>query len=395
MPIPKNKLRKRIALSEPYLKGREGKYLKECVRTGWVSSCGPFVSRFENLVAELAGSRYAVSVSSGTAALHTALLVLGIKEGSEVIVPTLTFIASVNAINYVGAHPVFMDCDDRLNIDTVKVEEFCSRECSFNGKDLVNNMTGRKVKAIIPVHVGGHPVNIEPLMALAKRFNLFVIEDAAESIGSYYIKGKYKAAKTGAIGHIGCYSFNGNKIITSGGGGMVVTNNKDWADRARYLINQAKDDPLYYIHDEIGNNYRMTNVEAAVGVAQVERLKEFIRIKRKNFLYYKKMLKGLPGISLIEEPPYGFSNYWQYSLVIDEASPITRDGLMKALMKNNIECRPLWKLNSIQKPYKDAQSYRIDKARVFSERVVSIPSSVGIKKDEMDAVLNTVKEAVK
>ena len=169
MPIPKNKFRKRIALSEPYLKGREEKYLKECVRTGWVSSCGPFVSRFENLVAELAGSRYAVSVSSGTAALHTALLALGIKEGSEVIVPTLTFIASVNAINYVGAHPVFMDCDDRLNIDTVKVGEFCSRECSFNGKDLVNNMTGRKVKAIIPVHVGGHPVNIEPLMALADR----------------------------------------------------------------------------------------------------------------------------------------------------------------------------------------------------------------------------------
>lgn len=390
----KNRFIRRIALSEPCLRGNEEKYLKECIDTSWVSSCGPFVSRFEEDVSSSVGSGYAVAVSSGTAALHTALMTLGIEDGEEVLAPALTFIASINVIRYVGCRPVFMDCDDYMNMDPEKVEAFCINECHFNGKYLINKKTKRKVRAIIPVHVCGHPVNIEPIMDIANRFNMFVIEDAAESIGSYYVKGRYKSKKTGTIGHIGCYSFNGNKIITSGGGGMVVTDDKRWAVRARYLANQAKDDPLYYVHDDIGNNYRMTNIEAAVGVAQFEMLGEFMKIKRKNFSYYRERLEGLPGISFIEEPPYGFSNYWHYAMLVGQSSPATRDSIMRTLLHSNIECRPLWKPNNLQKPYRAEGSYKIRKAKTFSERVLNIPCSVGISKHEMDTVIRAIKDAV-
>lgn len=383
-----------IPLSVPYLKGNEKKYLCDCIRTGWVSSGGPFVRRFEQTLAKYTGSNYAVAVSSGTAALHTALLTLGITEKDEVVVPTLTFIASVNVVRYVGAYPIFMDCDNFLNIDVNKIKEFCLKECTFNGKNLTNKRTGRKLKAIIAVHVLGYPVDIEPLMALSKKFKFFVIEDAAEAIGSYYTSGKYKGRKTGTIGHIGCYSFNGNKIITTGGGGAIITSRKKWADKARYLANQAKDNSLYFLHNNIGYNYRMNNLEAAVGIAQIEKLDKFIRIKRRNFMYYKKKLERVLGLSLLSEPPNAFSNYWNYPLLLSRAMSSLRQRILDVSAKNNVECRPLWRLNHGQKPYLKTQRYRIKKAPDFYRRIVNLPCSVGIKRKEIDKVIKIISKIV-
>ncbi|MGM0607600.1 MAG: aminotransferase class I/II-fold pyridoxal phosphate-dependent enzyme, partial [Candidatus Muiribacteriota bacterium] len=218
-----------IPLSVPSFNGNELKYVTECIETEWVSTAGTYVNKFEKDIADYTGAKYAVACSSGTAALHIALILSGVGRDNEVIVPTLTFIAPINTIKYVGAEPVFMDCDDYLNIDVEKVKEFCEKECNFDGQFLINKKTKRKVKAIMPVHIFGHPLNIEPLIELKEKYNLKIIEDSTESLGSYYKNGKFKGKKTGTIGDIGCFSFNGNKIITTGGGGMFVTDNENFA----------------------------------------------------------------------------------------------------------------------------------------------------------------------
>lgn len=377
-----------IPLSIPFLSGNELRYVSECIETGWVSTAGGFVARFEEAVAAYSGARRAVAVSSGTAALHSALVLLGIKAGDEVLVPTVTFIATPNAVKYVGAEPVFTDCDDRLNMDPAKVRRFCEEECSFDGKSLVNRRSGNNVRAVMPVHIFGHPVDMEPLMETAERYNLFVIEDATESLGSKYTSGRYSGRMTGTIGHVGCYSFNGNKIMTTGGGGMLVTDDEELSSRAKYLTTQAKDDEVYSVHEEIGYNYRMTNVEAAVGVAQLERLDEFIGIKRANFELYRTIL-GKEGLSLLVEPSYGFSNYWFYSLVTEKPS---RDELLRTLAREGIQARPLWRLNHLQKPYLYNQSYSIERAPYWYERVINLPCSVGITEEEIREVCGVIRE---
>jgi aminotransferase in exopolysaccharide biosynthesis len=380
-----------IPLSVPSLKGNELEYVTECVKTNWVSTAGSFVNRFEIEMAEYAGVRFAVAVINGTAALHVAMKTLGIGPGDEVLVPTLTFIAPVNAVNYTGADPVFMDCDDHLNINPTKLVEFCEKECSFDGQRLTDNKTGKTVKAVIPVHIFGHPVDIEPIMDVAEKYNLYVIEDAAESMGSGYISGRYKGKKTGAVGHIGCYSFNGNKIITAGGGGMVVTDDPEIAQHARYLTTQARDDELYYVHDNIGYNYRLTNVEAAIGVAQLEQLDGFVETKRKNFNLYRELLKDIEGLSFIEEQSYARSNCWLHTIVVN-GNGMSRDGMLKALQANDIESRPVWKLNHEQKPYVGYRTYRIERAPYWYDRALCLPSSVGIEEDEIERVCAVIRE---
>lgn len=384
----------RIPLSVPNLKGNELKYLTECVRTGWVSTAGRFVTEFEEKTAAYNGIAHGVAMSSGTGALHTALLVIDIGPGHEVLVPTLTFIAPINAIRYTGAEPVFMDSDDHLNIDPEKISEFCERQCTHT-KDgrLVNNGTGRTVKAIIPVHIFGNPVNIDPIAETARKFGLAIIEDATESLGSSYIAGAHSGLKTGAVGDIGCYSFNGNKIITSGGGGMLVTDNKNRAERARYLSTQARDDASHYIHNEIGYNYRMTNVEAAVGLAQIESLDIFLAEKKRIYERYCELLRGIDGVRILEAPPYAKANHWLNAIVVDSPR-IDRDGMIDALMSQGIEARPLWYPNHLQKPYAGAQTYRIEKAMRWHERVINIPSSSGLTDSEADEVANAIIGAV-
>lgn len=386
----------RIALSEPCIKGNELKYVTEAVETGWVSTAGSFVNRLEEDIAKYVGAKHAVASTSGTAALHLALIAFGVGPSDEVLVPDITFIAPVNTIRYVGADPVFMDCDDYLNIDPVKIQDFCTKECDFDGSKLINKITKKCVKAIIPVHIFGHPVNMEPIMEIAEKFKIFVIEDATESLGSKYTKGRFAGKATGTIGHIGCFSFNGNKIITTGGGGMAVTDNPEWARHMKYLSNQAKDDDAFYIHNEVGFNYRMTNVEAALGVAQLERLDEFISIKRKNFALYHELLGGVEGLSFIEEPDFGFSNYWFYSLVVnkDEAR-VSNIQIMEALKKEGIQTRPIWRLNHEQKPYIGSLAYNIERAYRLHNMVLNLPCSVGLREEEIRFVAEKIKECIR
>lgn len=337
-----------IPLSVPSIKGNEWQYVKECLDTEWVSSAGKYVELFENQFSEYLKINHSVAMVNGTATLHLALKILDIKPNDEVIIPTITFIAPVNTIKYVGAEPVFMDCDEYYNLDINKTIDFITNETIFKNGYSVNKSTKKIIKAIIPVHIFGNPVDIKPLIEICKEKNIKVIEDATESLGSFYSEEYYNKKFTGTIGDIGCFSFNGNKIITTGGGGMFVTNNKNYAEKARYLSTQAKDDGVRYIHNEIGYNYRLTNVQSAIGVAQLEQLQNYIEIKKINFNLYKKEVNNIIGLKITETPDYGESNYWFYCLQIDKNNySMDKDDLMKYLNQNGIQSRPVWYLSLI------------------------------------------------
>ncbi len=371
-----------IPLSVPNLKGNEKKYMDAAIDAEWVSTGGAYISDFEKEVQKYTGAPYAAACQSGTAALHLALAAKGIGGGQEVIVPTLTFIAAVNPVRYVGAQPVFMDCDDTLCMDMDKLEEFCGACCEMQGDRLVNKTTRAHVAAVIVVHVFGNMADMEKLMDIAHRFNLYVIEDATEALGSYYLEGEYTGCYAGTIGDIGAYSFNGNKIITTGGGGMIVSKNKTLLEHARYLSTQAKDDPLTFVHNEVGYNYRMTNVQAALGLAQMEQLESFIRAKADNYLEYNNH-----GIHLLPFSPKIRSNKWFYSYMSSH-----RDELIAYLTEHNIQSRPVWHLIHDLTPYQSAQAYRIEKAYQYQGGIVNLPCSTGLKKEEVSMVAGAVHE---
>lgn len=373
-----------IALSEPEISGNEWKYIKECLDTGWVSSAGSYVSRFEEMVADYAGAKHAVAAVNGTSALHISLLTCNVKPDDEVIVPTLTFIAPVNTVRYCNAAPVFMDCDpNTLCMDVQKASDFISKKCEQKRNGYTyNKETGRRVKAAIPVHIFGHPVDMDPLLEVCRKNNIDVIEDATESLGS-----EYKGASTGSFGRIGCFSFNGNKIITTGGGGMIVTSDEDIAKRARHLTTQAKKDPFEYDHDEIGYNYRLTNIQAAMGVAQMERIDEFIGIKRRNASLYKELLSDINGIRFLWEMPWAKSNFWFYTIKAPKEHRMT---LMKHLLSKDIQVRPVWKLIHTLPMYKEHQAYEIQNAIQIYETSLNLPCSVGLKKNQIEFVSENI-----
>lgn len=378
-----------ISLSEPEISGNEWKYIKECLDTGWVSSVGGYVEKFEKMLASYSGTGYAVATVNGTSALHVSLIACGISSGDEVIVPTLTFIAPVNAVRYCGAYPVFMDCDkDTLCIDVQKTSEFIKNECE-QGKDgfTYNRKSGRRVKAIIPVHIFGHPADMEPLLEVSKKYNIHVIEDATESLGS-----EYKGKKAGSFGRTGCFSFNGNKIITTGGGGMVVTNDKGLSERIRHLCTQAKKDPFEYYHDEIGYNYRLTNIQAAMGVAQMERLDEFIDTKRKNAVIYRELISDIGDVEFLWEQGRAKSNFWFYTIRVPKEH---KKGLMDFLLSNNIRVRPVWKLIHTLPMYKDSQAYEISRAFEIYESCINLPCSVNIVKGDIEYIVETIRRYFK
>jgi len=297
-----------IPLSVPEIRGNEWKYTKECLDTNWVSSIGPFVDRFEQELAARVGTGYAVATVNGTAALHVALLVAGIGPDDEVLVSTLTFIASANAIRYVGAWPVFVDAEpDYWQMDPQKTTDFLEKGCRWNNGELRNRRTGRRVRAILPVHILGHPVDMDPILEVARKYGLAVIEDATESLGA-----KYKGRMGGHLGDAACFSFNGNKIITTGGGGMLVTDKEEWALKAKYLTTQAKDDPVEFRHDAVGYNYRLTNIQAAMGCAQFEVLDEYVNTKRRIAATYTEALRDVPGITPMREASWAFSIFRLY-----------------------------------------------------------------------------------
>ncbi len=381
-----------IPLSVPAFKGNEWRYVKECLDSGWVSSAGKFVEEFEEKLRKKIGAKYAVACVNGTSGLQLSLRLAGVDRGDEVIAPTLTFIATANAVRYLGAEPVFMDCDDHMNIDPDKIENFCRRECAVTKDGLKNRASNRIIKAIMPVHVFGNPCNLGDLIDVAAKYHLKVIEDATESLGAYYIEGRYKDKFTGTIGDFGVYSFNGNKIVTCGGGGMIITKDEKQALRARHLSTQAKDDPIRHIHNEVGYNFKLTSLQAALGIAQLEALECFIKIKKRNYELYKKRLEAVEGAELLGIPDGTSPNYWLYSLIIDKKRyGMDIEELMRHLKANGIQARPVWYLNHLQRPYINNRSYRIEKASWFWRNTLNIPSSSNLTENEIDKVASTIK----
>ena len=382
-----------VPLSVPLLKGNEWKYVKECLDKEWVSSAGEYVDLFEQKIAEYTGSKYAIACMNGTAAIQVSLRLAGVEPGDEVIVPTLTFIAPVNAIAYNGASPIFMDADKYYNIDAEKTIEFIKNETVFKNGFTYNKKTNNKITAIIPVHVWGNACWLDELFEFCNKQNIALVEDACESLGTFYNAGKFKGKHTGTIGKLGCLSFNGNKIITTGGGGMILTNDKELADNAHYLTRQAKDDPVRYIHNEIGYNFRLTNLQAALGVAQLEQLQRFLEKKREIFFQYKTAFKNVDGLTIAEVPEYANNNHWMNVLQIDGATyGSDREGLMQRLEENGIQTRPVWGLNHLQKPYQDSQTYRIECAGKQVEMSLCIPSSANLTNNCIENIIEIIGE---
>ena len=378
-----------ISLSEPVISGNEWRYIKDCLDTGWVSTVGTYVTRFEEAIANYIGAKYAVATVNGTSAIHVSLIACNVQPDDEVIVPALTFIAPVNVIRYCNAYPVFMDCDaDTLCMDVQKVVDFIMNECEQRSNGYTfNKKTNRRIKAVIPVHVFGHPVDIDLLLEICEKNNIDIIEDATESLGS-----EYKGKKTGSFGKAGCFSFNGNKIVTAGGGGMVVTDDEKMANKIRHLTTQAKRDPFEYDHDEIGYNYRLNNIQAAMGVAQMEKIEKFVQIKRKNTELYKELLADIEELELLKENEWAKSNYW---LNVIKVPKTHKNPLVEYLLSRNIQVRPVWKLIYSLPMYSGFQSYKIDRAGDAYESCISLPSSVNLKQSEIEYIVNNIAKYFK
>lgn len=387
-------MRKAINLSVPNLDVDPiVENLRECVESGWVSTGGRFIGEFEEKIAKYVGTSEAVGVQSGTAGLHTSLRVLGVNPGDEVLVPTLTFIAAVNPVTYQGAVPVFIGCDDTLCMDSNLLEKFLREECVVRDKVTYNKKTSAKIAALAVVHVFGNMANMEKIMELAKEFNFKVLEDATEALGTYYTEGRYAGKYAGTMGDAGVFSFNANKIITTGGGGMVVSNNPEVLNEIRFLTTQAKTDQLYFIHDEIGYNYRMLNLQAALGTSQIDNLEGFIETKIKNYNLYKEAIENIEGLTLLPFNSDIRPNYWFYSVLVNEEKyGMNKDKLLKKLVEANIQTRPIWGLIHQQKPYQNHQAYGIEKAIWYHDRVLNIPCSSNLSEEDAKYVLEKLKE---
>ena len=364
-----------VALHEPSFNGNEWKYLKECLDSTFVSSVGKFVDRFESDIAEFTGAKYAVSVVNGTAALHIALKLAGVQPCDEVLVPALTFVATANAVTYCNAIPHFVDSEKRtLGVNVEKLRDYLVHQTEKRNGLSVNRATGRVIRALIPMHTFGHPVDLDGCLALARDFNLVLVEDAAESLGSYY-----KSQHTGTYGLLGTLSFNGNKTITTGGGGAILTNDESIALHAKHLTTTAKVRHAWeYRHDEIGYNYRLPNLNAALGCAQLEQLPDLLDAKRELFDRYRTEFSVLEGVGLVVEPKHCESNYWLQALLLDPKIAGERDSILAATNAAGFMTRPVWTLVNDLEPFKNCPSMDVGIAQSLSQRLINIPSSASL-----------------
>ena len=382
--MPSNGSPLRIPLSIPDLSGNEAAYLAECVETNWVSTAGPFVERFEKMVADYVCASFAVATSTGTSALHVALLVAGVRPGDEVLVSSLTFIAPANAIRYVGAHPVFVDASPNdWQMDTELATDFLKNDCVQRAGEVFNQATGRRVAAILPVHILGSAVEMAPLLEVAAKFGIPVVEDATEGLGA-----RYDGMPVGTLGDIGCYSFNGNKMATCGGGGMIVTANKKWAERARHLTTQAKKDPVESVHDEVGFNYRLTNLQAALGCAQMERIDQFISARRAIAGRYKVFCHATEGAEFMPTPPKVESVNWLSAISLTSKD---RKSVSDGLLKLGIDSRPLWQPLHISPAHKGAAVLGGHIAESIQKSGVCLPSSATLSEREQEEVVSALR----
>lgn len=377
-----------IPLSVPNLCGEAWAYVRECLDSNWVSSAGAFVDRFEQAVAARAGVAHGVATTSGTAALHAALLAAGVEPEDEVIVPALTFIASANAVRYCGAWPVLLDVEpDYFQLDPERFEDFLRDECTARAGILCNRRSGRRVRAVMPVHLLGHPADMQAIARIARDYGLVIVEDAAEAFGA-----RHHGRPVGSAGDTVCFSFNGNKIVTTGGGGMIVTDDAELAERARYLTTQARDDPVEGVHGAVGFNYRLSNLQAALGVAQLESLDDFLAAKRSHATAYADGLGGVPGIRLPAEAPWAEATHWLYTIRIDPLGfGMDRHQLRRRLEDEGIETRPLWQPLHRSPALRDCPSYRVAAADAVHAGALSLPSSTGLAPADRARVIGAVR----
>lgn len=361
-----------VALHEPEFAGNEWRYVKECIDTGWVSSAGSHVERFEDMLCQITGAAHAVATTNGTAALHVCLRLAGVEAGDEVILPTLSFVATANSVSYLNATPHLADSESRtLGIDPGKLEEHLRENARMTGGVCRNRITGARIRALIPMHTFGHPVDLDAIVALSERWRLMLIEDAAESLGSCY-RGRH----TGTFGHLGALSFNGNKIVTTGGGGAILTNDGDLARRAKHLTTTARVAHRWsFIHDEVGYNYRLPNINAALGCAQLERLDDFVQRKRALAMEYLEAFRGLPHASIVTEPRGCRSNYWLNALLLSQPDLIVRDAVLARLNAAGVLARPAWMLMHRLPMYARCPRGDLSCAESLEARIVNLPSS--------------------
>ncbi len=380
-----------IPLSIPNFEGNERKYVDDAIDQGWVSTGGAYITKLEQELEKFLKVENVAACQSGTSALHLSLVEAGVKPGDVVLVPPLTFIAAVNPVKYQFATPVFIDCDDSFCLDPKKLRTFCEEECEWDGVALKYKRA--TVKAVVVVHVFGNMADMDSIMETAATYRLKVIEDATEALGTKYVEGKYEGRYAGTIGDFGAFSFNGNKIITTGGGGAVTSNRPETVDHLRYLSTQAKTDPHYYIHDEIGYNYRMTNLQAALGVAQMEELPEFIRRKQRNYELYKDAFSNYELAELMPFRTGTSSNKWFYSLKINRNKVAAEmRQIITALGERGIQTRAIWGLINEQKPYAGEKCYKLEKAPYYANCILNIPSSTQITEEEISFVADSVKQ---
>ena len=367
-----------IPLHEPQFKGQEWKYVKECLDTGWVSTAGKFVEQFEAKLVDYTKAKYAIAVNNGTAALHVALHLVGVQEGDEVLMPTLTFVATANTVAYCKAIPHFVDSEEKtLGIDPNKLAEYLHKIADVREGGCFNRQTGRRIKAMIPMHTFGHPVQIEQLLQICQQYQLTLVEDAAESLGSSY-QGKH----TGTWGKISVLSFNGNKVVTTGGGGALLTNDESLAKLAKHLTTTAKLPHKWeYRHDQVGFNYRLPNINAALGCAQMERLPYFVEQKRLLADRYKQEFLNIEGILFFTEPEGARSNYWLNVLLLDEPHASLRDPLLELTNRQKIMTRPIWTPMHQLKMFQQAPQMDLTTAESLSRRLINIPSSAILGND--------------
>ena len=372
-----------LLLSGPNMAGNEWKYVKDCLDTGWVSSVGAYVDQFEKMSAEFAGTKYAVATSSGTTALHICLVMLGVDSKDYVITPNITFIATCNSIKYTGADPILIDADKgSWQMDLDLLEEFLNTETEQRNGSCTYKKDGRRIPVIMPVHVLGNICDMDRLMALAAKHNLIVVEDSTEALGSYY-KGKH----AGSFGVMGTFSYNGNKIITTGGGGMIVTNDEALAKKAKHLTTQAKSDPFEYVHDEIGYNYRLVNVAAAMGVAQMELLPGFIQRKKEIIAFYKKELDGVGDIRFQEISEDVNPNWWLPTIMTSKQKEV-----LKILNGNKMQSRPFWVPMNQLRMFTDNIFFQKDnKSDFIYQHCLSLPCSTNITDEDLKAVCEKIK----
>lgn len=358
-----------VPLHEPTFNEKELEYVTDCVKTGWVSSVGAYVTRFEEDLAKFVGVKRVVAVVNGTAALHIALKVAGIETDDEVLIPSLTFIATANAVSYCGAIPHFVDVhEETLGMDPFKLDAYLSEIAEVRNDELFNKQTNRRIKAVVPMHTFGHAVHLDELVELAEKYHLMLVEDAAESLGTYY-KGKH----TGSFGKVNAMSFNGNKIITTGGGGAILTDDEVLADYAKHLTTTAKVPHKWeYVHDEIGYNYRMPNINAALGCAQLEKLEQFLGQKKALTNKYEELVANLDGVKLFKEPAHSNSNYWLQTLILDES--LNRDEVLGFLNEHGVMSRPIWQPMHELEMFKGYPKVDLNVTQYMKFKIINIPS---------------------